>query len=449
MSTEDPLSIHPQVVAWLARTGRWLRRADQARPWLLDALLVLAILLAFGMFDLLQGKEHPTDPAAGLPLAAMVALQIGLALPLLWRRRAPSTVYVIVLAVFLLQWSVNVSLDLPLDLSLHSDVILFVAPLVALYSLARHGRLQHLGIGCVAMLGALLLVALRVPLPVAPLVALFFLGSAATAAVVLALGIRLGWAYLVELQERAARLEVERDQRSKLATAIERARIAREMHDIVGHNLSIIVGLADGGSRAADVTPARSKQALDLISGTSRQALAELRRTLTVLSEPRGEHGPDSVQTAELSPQPGIADLDALCERVRAAGPQVVYRTIGKPDALDPGVQLAAYRIVQESLTNTLKHAGTDTRAQLTVCADGAELNVRIEDIGPPGGPAHHLAAGPNEHGHGIAGMRERTALYGGTITAGPRPGGGWSVDAVLPLAPVDPSRAPHVGHAS
>ncbi|PRZ40919.1 signal transduction histidine kinase [Antricoccus suffuscus] len=446
MSTEDQLSIHPKVVAWLAGTGRWLRRADRARPWLLDALLVLAILLAFGMYAALQGHEYPTT---GLPLTIIVALQFGLALPLLWRRRAPSTVFSIVLAVFLLQWSLNVSLNLPLDLSLHSDVILFLAPLVALYSLARHGLLRHLGFGCVAMLVALLLVALRVPIPVSPLVALFFLGSAATASVVLALGVRLGWAYLVELQERAARLEVERDQRSKLATAAERARIAREMHDIVGHNLSIIIGLADGGSRAADVTPARSKQALDLISGTSRQALAELRRTLTVLSEARSESGPDNTQSAELSPQPGIADLDALCERVRAAGPQVVYRTIGKPDALDPGVQLAAYRIVQESLTNTLKHAGSDTRAHLTVSANGAQLTVRIEDIGPPDGAAHHVSVGPNKHGHGIAGMRERTALYGGTITAGPCPGGGWSVDAVLPLVPVSASQVPHVDHAS
>ncbi|MBC9723902.1 sensor histidine kinase [Streptomyces sp. TRM68367] len=429
--TEDPLWGHPQV-AWLVCAGRRLRRADRERPWVLDVVLVLVALLAFGLLDLLPDREHVAIVrTADLPLYGVGALQLGLTLPLLWRRKAPSAVFAAVLAVFLLQWSLNVSL--------HSDIALFIA----LYSLARHGRLQHLGFGCGAMLAALLLAAVRVPVPISPLIALFFLCSAATAAVALGLGIRLGWAYLVALQDRAARLEVERDQRSKLAAAAERARVAREMHDIVGHNLSVIIGLADGGARAADVAPARSKQALQLIAGTSRQALGELRRMLAVLREERdeeGEGGEDAAGAAELSPQPGVADLDVLCERVRAAGPEVVYRTVGEPDALDPGVQLTVYRIVQESLTNTLKHAGTDTRAQLTVSTEGAEVHVRVEDTGPPGGPlrpAHHPPTGLDEQAHGIAGMRERAALYGGTVTAGPRPGGGWSVDAVLPLSPV------------
>jgi signal transduction histidine kinase len=253
--------------------------------------------------------------------------------------------------------------------------------------------------------------------------ALFFLGCAATAAVALGLGLRIAQGYLAALQDRAARLEVERDQRAMLAAAAERTRVAREMHDIIGHNLSVIIGLADGGAAAADVAPERSKEALRLIGGTGM---------LGVLRE-RTENGE---AVPQLSPQPGIADLDALCERVRAAGPQVVYRTVGNVDALDHGVQLTVYRIVQESLTNTLKHAGTDTRAQLTLAAEGQEVRIIVEDTGPPDGSRSRPA--PAQDGHGLAGMRERAALYSGTITAGPRPGGGWTVNALLDLTPQD-----------
>ncbi|EGX61091.1 MULTISPECIES: sensor histidine kinase [Streptomyces] len=432
--TEDPLWGHPQV-AWLTRVARRLRRVDQARPWVLDTALVLAALLVFGLLDLRTGRQHVAlVRTGGLPPYGIVALQLGLILPLLWRRRAPSAVLGAVLAVFLVQWS--------LDVSLHSDIALFIA----LYSLARHGRLRHLGFGCAAVLAALGLAAVRVPVPLSPLVALFFLGSAATAAVALGLGIRLGWAYLVALRDRAARLELERDQRSRLAAAAERARIAREMHDIVGHNLAVIIGLADGGADAVDFVPQRGKQALQLIAGTGRQALGELRRTLAVLREAPGQDPPDVTMASELSPQPGIAGLDALCERVRAAGPQVHYRTVGQPEALGAGIQLAVYRIVQEALTNTLKHAGTDTNARLTVAAEGEELHVRVEDTGPAGGlpqPAHHPPTDPEGEGHGIAGMRERAALYGGTVTAGPRPGGGWAVDAAFHLTTAGGSPLP------
>ncbi|MDI3387958.1 histidine kinase [Streptomyces sp. B-S-A8] len=428
--TEDPLWAHPQV-AWLVDAGRRLRRADRQRPWMLDAALVGAALLLFGLLDLHAGLGHaPVVGTVRLPGYGVAVVQLALILPLLWRRRAPSAVFALMLALFLVQ--------LPLNISLHSDIALFIVLFIALYSLARYGRLRHLGFACAAMLAALLLSALRVSDPLSPLVILFFLGSATMAAVASGLGVRLGWIYLTALKERAARLEVERDQRSRLATAAERARIAREMHDIVGHNLAVIIGLADGGAHAADVAPERSKQALELISGTSRQALGELRRTLAVLHEQHGEKtgdGQDVARAAVLSPQPGIADLDALCERVRAAGPQLIFRTAGQPDTLNSGIQLTAYRIVQEALTNTLKHAGTDTQAQLTVALEESKLHIRIDDTGPAGNhrlPAHRPTQG---EGHGIAGMRERAALYGGTVTAGPRPGRGWRVEAVLHLA--------------
>lgn len=135
----------------------------------------------------------------------------------------------------------------------------------------------------------------------------------------------------------------------------------------------------------------------------------------------------------ELSPQPGLADIEALCAKVRAAGLEVVYRTSGDVDALDSGVQLTAYRIVQEALTNTLKHTDTDTdtKVHLAILVEDSRVNIQVRDTGPasPSGP-------PNEEGHGLVGMRERAALYGGTVSAGPTAGGGWSVEAVLDLTP-------------
>jgi len=204
---------------------------------------------------------------------------------------------------------------------------------------------------------------------------------------------------------------------------------AREMHDIVGHNLSVIITLADAGSYASDIAPERGKEALTLIGDTGRQALSELRRVLGVLRET-----PDGPPAGpEFSPQPGIADIEALCATVRAAGLEVVYRTSGDVDALDSGVQLTAYRIVQEALTNTLKHADTDTRVHLAIVEQDTRLTIRVKDTGPAAPPR---PPGPFEEGHGLVGMRERAALYGGTVSAGPAGGGGWNVEAVLDLTP-------------
>ncbi|MFE6055923.1 sensor histidine kinase [Kitasatospora sp. NPDC056446] len=422
----EVLSGHP-FFARLARIGQRVRLADREHPWVLDAAVVAAVVLLFCLPDLFPGhgeggpREHRIV-LARLPLPWTVALQAGLVVPLLWRRRRPTAAFVAIMAVFVLQWTLGVGL--------RADAAL----LVALYSLALHGRLRHLAWSCAAMVGAVALVAVAVSgggLPVGD--ALFFLFSATTAAVALGIAVRIRRAQLAGLRERAARLEIERDQRSRLATAAERARVAREMHDIIGHNLSVIVTLADGGAYAAQATPERGREALLLIGDTSRQALGELRRMLGVLRE-QGE------ETAEFTPQPGVADLDGLCARIRAAGPQVVYTAAGDLDRLDRGMQLMAYRIVQESLTNALKHAGPDTRAHVTLTAGTDRLRVRVQDTGPPVDtrrPAH-----PGGDGHGLAGIRERAALYGGTVTAGPGPGAGWTVEAVLDLTP-DPTGGP------
>ncbi|MFE3500065.1 histidine kinase [Kitasatospora sp. NPDC059160] len=427
-ATTDALSGHP-LFARLARIGQRLREADRAHPWVLDAAVLAVVFLMFGLPDLFPGHGDAGHGDTGphehrlnlvrLPLPWTLLLQAGLVLPLLWRRRRPTVAFAVIMAVFVLQWSLGVGL--------RADAAL----LVALYSLALHGRLRHLAWSCLLMVGAMALAAVEVSgggLPVGD--ALFFLVSAATAGVALGIAVRIRRAQLAGLRERAARLEIERDQRSRLATATERTRVAREMHDIIGHNLSVIVTLADGGAYAAQTHPERGREALQLIGETSRQALGELRRMLGVLRD-------QADQAAEFNPQPGIADVDGLCARIRAAGPQVVYTVSGDPDRLDRGVQLMAYRIVQEALTNTLKHAGADTRAHVTLTVDATRLRVRVQDAGPPGGTRPPTR--PDGEGHGLAGMRERAALYGGSVTAGPGPGAGWTVEAVLDLTP-DPT---------
>jgi signal transduction histidine kinase len=293
--------------------------------------------------------------------------------------------------------------------------------LVALYSLVLLGRLRHLVAAVPPLIAAFVVVTVRLSGTLAVGDVMFFLTAIGTSAVALGFAVRLRRAQLAVLRDRAVQLEIERDQRSRLAAATERTRVAREMHDIVGHSLAVIVTLADAGQYALDSNPERGKEALHLIGDTSRRSLAELRRMLGVLREP--------VDGPNLSPQPGIADLDRLCHQIRAAGPRVDYRSTGDLGALDIGVQLAAYRIVQEALTNTLKHAGPHTGVELALSLDESRLRILVRDTGPPAGASRPPAG---EHAHGLIGMRERASLYGGTITAGPAPGGGWTVTADL-----------------
>lgn len=416
MSTEDGTAGafvgHPLSARVLHVTQR-VRQWDTRHRWVLDAGGVLLIFLMFGAPDLGDHQDGDGPPIAWTdrPLPEMLLFQAALLIPLYWRRRAPLAAFFAVMAVFITQWATGIVF--------RADV----AVLVAVYNLVLHGRLRRLPWAVPALVAAYVLVVVRLSDTVRVWDAMFFLASFGTAAVALGFAVRLRRAQLAALRDRAVQLEIERDQRSQLAAATERTRVAREMHDIVGHSLSVIVTLADGGAYAADSAPGRSKEALQLIGDTGRRSLAELRRMLGVLREQTDE--PD------LSPQPGLADLDALCQRIRAAGPQVEYQSSGDLDALDAGVQLAAYRIVQEALTNTLKHAGPHTRVHLAVRVDGTRLRIAVRDTGAAGRPA--LAGEP---GHGLIGMRERAAMYGGAVTAGPAPGGGWSVAADLDLAP-------------
>ncbi|MEY9874007.1 signal transduction histidine kinase [Streptacidiphilus sp. MAP12-33] len=432
--TPDPLwahlADHPLARGWLRA-----RSADRAHPQVLDSLIALFVLL-IGLADLFHDGEHRTlfglNSAPAWVIALTAAAQ---ALPLAWRRRAPLTVFWTVLGVCGFQWAIGVAL--------RSDISL----MIALYGVARYAPPRRLSWVAAAVLPCIAVLAWRVePLARRPWTGLFFVACAATAAAALGLAARIRQGQLAALADRAATLEVEREQRERLATADERARVSRELHDIVGHSLAVIIGLADGGAAQAELRPERGPEVLRIIAETGRESLGELRRTLGALRAevPESPEGPGdgaahvpAVQLGvELHPQPGTADLGALCERLRAAGPTVTYTASGHTAALPPGLQLAVYRIVQEALTNSLKHAGPHTDVRVSVAADvrAGEVRVRVDDSG--GGEASVHPA-PGGQGHGLIGLRERAALAGGGVTAGPRPGGGWSVAATLPLPDV------------
>ncbi|MFC3299565.1 sensor histidine kinase [Arthrobacter agilis] len=223
------------------------------------------------------------------------------------------------------------------------------------------------------------------------------------------------------LEDRARRLEVERQQERDLAAADERSHIAREMHDIVAHSLSVIITQADGARYASVQRPELAVQTLGTIADTGRGSLREMRRLLGVL---RGD------EDASTRPLPTLDDVDALLHSVRSAGVRVSCRRLGSPRRELPlGAELTAYRVVQESLTNVLKHAGADTSTE--VCLDYGQrgLTIMVDDDGRGAAPDPGTAGA----GQGIIGMTERVRLYDGTVTAGPRSGGGYSVNAFIP----------------
>ncbi|MER5765182.1 sensor histidine kinase [Streptomyces sp. NPDC002082] len=235
-------------------------------------------------------------------------------------------------------------------------------------------------------------------------------------------------AYYAQLVERNQRLEKERAAQAKVAVAAERARIARELHDVVAHNVSVMVVQADGAAYVMDAAPEQAKEALQTISGTGRLALAEMRRLLGVLRTGEPQESEDYV------PQPDVEQIEVLVEQVRAAGLAVDFEVEGAPRKLPSGVELTAYRIVQEALTNTRKHGGPAAKASVRLVYFDDGLGLLVEDDGR--GAAHELYTdgGADGAGHGLIGMRERIGMVGGTLDAGPRPGGGFRISALLPL---------------
>ncbi|WP_329119127.1 sensor histidine kinase [Streptomyces sp. NBC_01465] len=355
---------------------------------------------------------------------ASVPIYVGLCLVVALRRRIPEKMLLLAIAMGLAQLAFDV----------RPSAANF-GMLVIIYTVSAEGqrwasRTALVGGLCAATLsqlrwpdsgshGAFQFVALTVIMTV-PFVLAWVLGDS----------MRTRRAYFAQLEDRAARLEKEREAQSKVAVAAERARIARELHDVVAHNVSVMVVQADGAAYVLDASPDQAKQALETISSTGRQALAEMRRLLGVLRT--GEHQ----EAGEYVPQPDVQQIEDLVEQVRTAGLTVDFRVEGTPRPLPSGVELTAYRIVQEALTNTRKHGGPDAGASVRLVYFDDGLGLLVEDDGR--GAAHELYedGGADGAGHGLIGMRERIGMVGGTLDAGPRPGGGFRISALLPLKP-------------
>ncbi|WP_051740412.1 sensor histidine kinase [Streptomyces xylophagus] len=391
------------LLTWLGR----VRQADTAHPrvrlWGVPACYALA-----GIPGLVRASH---DSVSAFVL--MLAVTAGFTVPLLWRRQRP----VLVFAALVVLSEVCLALGVDSGSS--------ATQLVALLNLGRFGAPSQLAVGVVYnLLQTFVSIAFFNGLkgsdrgtstPVLAFLAVVAILSMAA----LGLAGKLVNAYIEALKEHAVRLEVERDQRARLAAAGERARVAREMHDILGHTLAVIVGLASGAAGLAESKPKRGADTLRIIAESGRGALAELRRLLAVIHD-------DEPGDTPLAPQPGLADLGALMERVRAAGPAATLQLKGELTGLPQGLQLAVYRIVQEALTNTLKHAAPSTTVGVTVTSGPEAVLVTVEDTGP------HRSPGAGDPGKGLVGMRERAALYGGQVVAGPNSRGGWTVRALL-----------------
>ncbi|MFY9932359.1 MAG: sensor histidine kinase [Streptosporangiaceae bacterium] len=380
------------------------RRVVRAHPLATDALLA-AILLALSSVWL-AGSVFAGYRAIIVQTALIVALTA--------RRLYPSAVFLLISAIAFAQWL--------LGFPLMGDAAL----LIALYTVAAHqSRIRALLAAAVLEAGAVLASVKWEPAGTLPR-SLLFLSATVVAALFAGLTVASGSRYLAWLDERARRLEIERDQQAVIAAAAERTRIARELHDIVSHSLSVVITLADAAAVVGRADPDRGADAMTEVSEAGRRALTDMRTMLGVLrtDEP----------AARLAPQPGIGEIGALVEQIRATGLAVDLTTAGPPFPLGAAAELTVYRIVQEALTNTLRHAAA-TRATVAITYHYPELRLRITDDGTaPAGAAP---------GHGLDGMRERAALHGGTLRAGPMAGTGWLVEATLFPATVPPESTP------
>jgi len=378
----------------------WLRR----HPVLVDSVLA-------AMLGLLSIPQVTQRPLAELPVVLLMVV------PVAFRRRAPIAAFAICAVSGLVQ------------LAGPGPIAADVAILVMIYTVAAYRtRRDSLIVLAICLAGSALAVVMWMPynsvqgLLARITQAAVLFGGTSLIAWVLGDSMRYRRGYYAALEDRAARLERERHAQAKIAAAAERARIARELHDVIAHHVSVMVVQADGAGYALRTDPDTTETALKAIASTGRQALTEMRRLLGVLRTAGDQ--------AELAPVPGLGELRELLDQARAAGLAVTYTLSGTPRELPEGAELAAYRVVQESLTNTRKHAGLAAAAAVTLRYEPAGLTVEVTDDG--------MATPSTEGaGHGLAGMRERIEMYGGTVQAGPLPGGGFRVLAHLPCQQV------------
>ncbi|WP_225755389.1 sensor histidine kinase [Actinotalea sp. Marseille-Q4924] len=397
-----------------AQRAGWLRRFFLGHPGAMDAVVV-------AWFTVPSLLAAAFDPTPGRPVALTVVLVLAGGAVLAARRRAPAAVAI---ALALLG-----SLTMVLTDALTGFDLALALGLYAVASL-RPGRVAWPVAGAGVGIMAITILAIgdrEVLVPGAPLSPQGRVAEVtgilvfALAAMAIGTSVRNRRVHLADLVERANAVARERDRQAQLALAGERTRIAREMHDVVAHSLSVMIALADGASAALERSPDRSRAALDELSETGRSALADMRRILGVLKD----------VDAPLEPQPGAVDLGALVERFRTAGLPVRTTGLGTPLPPDAGLQLAVFRIVQESLTNALRHAPGTDRVDVSLCREEGDVVVEVIDAGPAVA-SDASRADTGGAGQGLIGMRERAAVYGGRVEAGPH-GAGWRVRACLP----------------
>jgi signal transduction histidine kinase len=373
--------------------------------WLLRHALVVDVLLAvaLGGASVLTdafGSDYRSHGAEGWDLLVCA--------PLVLRRRHPRAAATLVGAVCLIVWAVDVR------------AVGTVAVLVVLYSLGAYERRRRvLAVAVVtAELGVILAVT-RFAAQSNQVIAVATATGTLTASWVAGIYMSMRRAYVASIRERAETAERERDNRAQVAVAAERARLAREMHDVIAHSLSVMITLNDAAAAVEGSPGARATMAQ--ASDVGRQALDEMHRMLAVLRD--GE-------AVDYAPQPGVRELPDLVAMVRSAGLAVELAVSGDLVDLPPTAQLALYRIVQESLTNILKHARNVEHVSVDVVRREGQVELRVRNDGTVAGAVDALP------GHGMSGMAERARLFGGHLTAGPGPGGGWMVEARLDVGP-------------
>lgn len=385
------------------------------------AVLLSALLLPS---DWPSSIEFLGQPARLNSTALYLVLTLGITLPLAFRRLYPTwaaaTAYTVGLA--------QLVLGIPL---LPSTLVL----IITLFSLTAYGPRWANRVGIVgALVGSSIAGILVASLTSGGLLEATIFASLAITAFVAAWSLGLVRRTRIDriesLEDRARRLEIERDQQALIGAAAERARIAREMHDIVAHSLTVMIAQADGGRYAAAADPEAPTRALATIAETGRAALADMRRLLGVLRVDPSTTEQEAA--ADTTPQPAEGDLEALVDQVRETGLRVSLARVGTPRQLPPGAGLTLYRIAQESLTNVLKHAGPDPSVTVLVAWGPASVVLEVSDDGR-GASAEVERDGL---GRGLRGMAERAGLFGGTVTAGPKQGGGYRVRAELPTPP-------------
>jgi signal transduction histidine kinase len=378
-------------------TGR-LKRLRERDQDVLDRYLAALLFLVMAV-DLAFGHRHG-------PLAAELLISAVISTAFLWRRKNALVMATVVLT------GLGVLLTAETNPNDASSVIAVI--IVAGYSVGAHLELRRSLVGLVLTAGTIALVCvLKTPNDVFFPVVFFGMVPWAVGRV-----IRNQTALARELAEKAEAQQIARDEEEARATAAERARVARELHDVLAHNLSVMVIQASAARRILDREPTAAVDAVELISRTGREALSELRYVF----------GPVRRDDGDALASPGLANLDQLVSRAHRSGLPVEVRVEGKPLQLSPGADLAAYRVVQEALTNTLKHSH-GSRAAVVVRYEPADVVVEVVDDGV--GTANGLRSGNG--GHGLIGMHERMALYGGTLEAGARPEGGFRVLARVP----------------